>query len=202
VPEPPKGEIYLRALASRFEDAEARIRRLIADTPQGDRRALLAEALQLLIALRRLDVEGPLLAAYLAAFKDRSEADSDAVSDLAGSLRKKLHQAAVIASDSARQAFRRVTRDNIDEMADVAVVANIDARGTSWTLGHWARMNTDTIGRQASSRGLAHAVGEGGEVVINVGTCQWCQSHAGGGVIGEIALPPYHPSCSCVASAA
>ena len=63
-------------------------------------------------------------------------------------------------------------------------------------------MNTETIGRQASSRGLSDAVGQGGKVVIEVGECGYCQEFAGEAVIGEDPLPPFHPSCSCVASAA
>jgi hypothetical protein len=85
-------------------------------------------------------------------------------------------------------------------MAAAAVVAHIDERGTQWGLGHWARMNTDTIGRQATSRGLAHAVGDGGRVTIAVGQCGSCREHAGEAVIGQNPLPPYHPGCTCVAS--
>ena len=82
------------------------------------------------------------------------------------------------------------------------LTAAIDTSGTRWALGSWAEMNTLTIGRHASSRGLAHRVGHGHTVTINVGRCQLCQSHAGEAVIGEAVLPPFHPSCSCVASAA
>ena len=78
----------------------------------------------------------------------------------------------------------------------------VEARGNRWALGAWAAMNCTTIGRQATSRGVADRVGEGGRVTIDVGNCEWCQSHAGEAVIGQDPLPPFHPSCSCTASAA
>jgi hypothetical protein len=61
-------------------------------------------------------------------------------------------------------------------------------------------VQTATIGRQATSRGVADRVGEGGHVTVNVGDCEWCQAHAGDAVIGQDPLPPFHPNCSCVAS--
>jgi hypothetical protein len=63
-------------------------------------------------------------------------------------------------------------------------------------------MNTTTIGRQATSRGIAHAVGDGGQVTISVGECELCAKHAGLAVIGRDPLPPFHVSCSCVTTAA
>ena len=82
------------------------------------------------------------------------------------------------------------------------LTAAIDRQGNRWALGSWREMNCTTYGRHATSRGLAQRVGDGGRVNINVGMCGWCQSHAGEAVIGEEPLPPYHPSCSCVASRA
>ena len=92
--------------------------------------------------------------------------------------------------------------ENIEEMAQKAVTAHTDGRGTSWTLGRWATMNTETIGRQATSRGVAHAIGEGNTVTVKVGECESCREHAGQAVIGKDPLPPYHPGSTCVASAA
>ena len=63
-------------------------------------------------------------------------------------------------------------------------------------------MNTQTIGRQATTRGLSDAVGTGGKVNIDVGECGYCQEFAGEAVVGEDPPPPFHPSCTCVASAA
>ena len=63
-------------------------------------------------------------------------------------------------------------------------------------------MNTDTYGRHAGSRGLADAIGTGNTVTISVGQCELCAKHAGQAVIGRDPLPPFHVSCTCVASAA
>ena len=63
-------------------------------------------------------------------------------------------------------------------------------------------MNTETIGRQATSRGVTDAVGEGGKVSITTGECDYCAEHDGEAIIGVDPLPPYHPSCTCTASAA
>jgi hypothetical protein len=68
-------------------------------------------------------------------------------------------------------------------------------------LDAWAEMNTQTIGRQASTRGLSDAVGPGGKVIIAVGECGYCRTFAGEAVVGEDPLPPFHPSCTCTASA-
>jgi hypothetical protein len=84
-------------------------------------------------------------------------------------------------------------------LAAVGLTAHIDSRGRRWGLGEWAETHTTTYGRHASSRGIAHRVGEGGTVTITVGKCGWCGSHAGEAVIGRDPLPPFHPSCSCVA---
>ena len=87
-------------------------------------------------------------------------------------------------------------------MVAKATVAHVDRRGTEWPLGAWAAMNTQTIGRQASTRGLVDAVGPAAKVVVDVGECGYCQEFAGEAVVGEDPLPPFHPSCTCVASAA
>jgi hypothetical protein len=199
LPAAPSGEANLRALSERFSEAEARIRALVAQAPEGDRRKLLTEALSILVTLRREDFRGPVHAAYFAAFKRRG---GDRPVDLAGSLAKRLDRGAQLASVNARQAFRAVSAENTTEMTVAAVVAHVDERGTRWPLGAWATMNTETIGRQASSRGLSDAVGSGGKVVIEVGECAFCQDFAGEAVVGEDPLPPFHPSCTCTASAA
>jgi hypothetical protein len=53
----------------------------------------------------------------------------------------------------------------------------------------------------ASTRGLVDAVGNGAKVIIDVGECGYCAEFAGEAVVGEDPLPPFHPSCTCVASA-
>jgi hypothetical protein len=123
-------------------------------------------------------------------------------SDLAGSLALKLERGAQRASRGAREAFARATEDNLDEVIAIGTTAHVDSRGTHWPLGAWANMNAQTIGRQASTRGVVDAVGNGGKVFIDVGECGCCQGFAGEAVVGEDPLPPFHPSCTCVASAA
>jgi hypothetical protein len=39
-------------------------------------------------------------------------------------------------------------------------------------------------------------------VTVSVGQCGHCQQYSGEATIGMDPLPPFHPSCSCVASAA
>jgi hypothetical protein len=76
----------------------------------------------------------------------------------------------------------------------------VDAQGTRWALGAYAAMHCSTIGRHATSRGLADRVGVGRAVTIDVGDCDYCAGFAGDAVIGENALPPFHPNRSWVAS--
>jgi hypothetical protein len=201
MPDPPAGEAELLKLAGRFELAESQIRQRVAEAAlAGDRRRLLTEALAVLLGLRRLDRLTPVVTAYLTAYRAvRPGGTPTAVGDLAGSLARKLDHGARRAQAGSRRALRFATADNLDELQHVVVTAHVGQRGARWTLGRWATMNTQTIGRQATSRGLADAPGDGGRVVVHVGQCKWCHSHAGEGLIGEIPLPPYHPSCTCSA---
>jgi hypothetical protein len=72
-----------------------------------------------------------------------------------------------------------VSEDNIEEMVGVGTTAHVDGRGTRWPHGAWAEMNTQTIGRQASTRGVVDAVGQGGKVIVDVDGCDYCQEFAG-----------------------
>ena len=154
MPDPPRGEADLRALSERFSEAEQRIRALIARAASGDRRSLLREALITLVALRGLDFRTPVLAAYLASLREAGGgARARTVRDLAGSLAQKLDGGVQTAEASARDAFRVVTEENLEVVRDDAVTAHVDDRGTRWPLDAWAEMNTQTIGRQASTRG-------------------------------------------------
>jgi hypothetical protein len=67
VPDAPPGEADLRALARAFDEAERRVRALLAEAA-ADRRKLAVEAVGLLTALRLLDARGPVYAAYRTAF--------------------------------------------------------------------------------------------------------------------------------------
>ena len=55
--------------------------------------------------------------------------------------------------------------------------------------------------RWATTRGLVDAVGSGAKMNIDVGECGYCQEFAGEAVVGVDPLPPFHPSCTCVAGA-
>jgi hypothetical protein len=199
MPQPPAGEAELRDLAQRYAQAEGQILKRLAAATNGDRRMLLTEALELLTVLRRLDHRAPVVAAYL---HEHTKGKPDAVRDLAASLHQRLYRGATSAMDGARQAFTKVAPDNLDDMAATATLAAVDRRGVRWSLSRWAEMNTQTIGRQATSRGAADRIGEGNTVTVNTGDCAWCASHAGQAVIGQDPLPPFHPNCSCVATAA
>jgi hypothetical protein len=199
MPKPPTGEADLRRLAERFQRAEGYILGTLSTAVTGDRRQATTRALEVLAALRLLDLKAPVVTAYLT---EHPKGRPDAVRDLAGSLAKRLDQGARTAADGVHEAFAHVTKDNLDEMLTSAVTAAVDQRGNRWSLGRWATMQTQTLGRQATSRGLTDSLGDGGLVTINTGTCSWCRSHGGDVIIGESPLPPYHPSCSCTASRA
>jgi uncharacterized membrane protein YgcG len=198
MPDPP-GEQELRALARRFEDTEARIRALISNAPDGNRRALLTEALEALIALRRQDLAAPVTAAYLAAFRAvRRGGNPQAVRDLSRSLAAKLDDAATTASDNTRAAFRAVTPDNLEELQHDAVTAHVDRVGKRWTLGAYAEMTASTIGRRASSRGTLDGVGPGGSVTVsshgtNNPVCQPLEGKTF--PAGRAPQPPFHANC-------
>jgi hypothetical protein len=199
MPEPPEGEADLRDLSAHFMRAEGYVLALLGEAATGDRHSTTKLALGRLADLRRLDLKGPVASAYLAA---HPRGRPDAVRDLAGSLAKRLDTGAQTAADGVRDSFRKVTPANVAELVMSPLTAAVDARGARWALGAWADMNCTTIGRQATSRGITHNVGEGNTVTINAGDCSYCQEFAGEAVIGEDALPPFHPNCSCTATAA
>jgi hypothetical protein len=47
----------------------------------------------------------------------------------------------------------------------------------------------------------ATSQGDGAKVVVDIGECGYCQEFAGEAVVSEDPLPPFHPSCTCTASA-
>jgi hypothetical protein len=198
MPEPPPGEADLRTLARRYERAENQIRELVARAPAGDRRPLLLTALEILIVLRTLDSRGPIVRAYLA--ENGPFGDTGAVTDLAGKLAKRLDDGVRRAQAGSRRAFRFVTTDNLDEMTEEAVTAHEQPDGTRWSLGRWSTMQTSTLGRQATSRGLANSMGEGGQFVVQGPRCKLCQTLFEGVLeVGKDRMPPAHPHCDCLA---
>jgi hypothetical protein len=197
MPEPP-GERSLRTLAQRHEATEQAIRELVERAPGGDRRALLLTALELLIVLRTLDARKPVVAAYLA---EHPFGATEAVDDLAGALHKRLDDGIRRAQSGTRRAFRHVTDQNLEEMSLEATTAHDGVDGSHWGLSRWAGMQTATVGRQATSKGLADSIGERGAFVVQGGSkCALCRGLADGvKVVGEDRMPPFHPSCDCVA---
>jgi hypothetical protein len=161
-----------------------------------------------LTSLRREDFRQPIATAYLAAresgsiARSRAAGSEPAVSDLKRSLHAKLDRGIKTAEANVRKVIPNVTSDNLEEMIGTAITAHIDRSGSRWTFGAWATMNCETIGRQATSRGVVDGAGKGRKLVIDVGECGYCQEFAGEAVAGVDPLPPFHPSCTCVASAA
>ena len=198
MPALPDGEQELQDLALQFAGAEGYVLAMLAEAATGDRTWATKWALAKLAALRLLDAEQPVVVAYLA---EHPKGHADAVRDLAGALAKRLDQGAKTAADGVRDSFRKVTKDNADELLMSPLTAAIDTSGNRWALGSWTSMNTLTIGRHATSRGLAERLGHGHNVTVRVGQCRLCQAHSGDATIGQDPLPPYHPSCSCVAGA-
>jgi hypothetical protein len=199
MPELPEGERDLRDLALAFARAEGFVLVMLGEAAVGDRHRITKMALEKLASLRLLDHGGPVVTAYL---HEHPMGSADAVADLAGSLAKRLDSGAKTAADGVRDSFRKVTKHNLEELLMSPLTAAVDRGGNRWALGHWAEMNCTTLGRQATSRGLSDRVGRGGMGTVSVGQCGWCQQHGGEAIIGQRPLPPYHPSCSCVASAA
>jgi hypothetical protein len=192
----PKGESQLRALASRFGEAEARIRLLLAEALTGNRRHLLREALELLIALRREDAEDAVAAAYIVALGRAGK--PNAVEDLALSLAKRLDQGTKTAYQRAPAAFRHVTPDSLTDWSLEAVTADVDKQGKRWPLGAWGDMQCHTIGRRASSRGTLHRVGSDGKVTVSShGTqSEVCKPLEGKMFdVFKAPTPPFHPHC-------
>ena len=194
MPELPKGEHALQEAASRFIEAGGFIIAMLAQAAIGDRARALRLALEQLTALRLRNYRPLVAEAYLTVHPNGKP---DAVKDLASSLTKKLDTGIIVASDSARQTFKRVTLDTIDDATTAAVVAHIDKAGHRWGLGDYATMTCTTIGRAASSRGVTDRIGNGNTVTIEVSGCPYCETFAGEAVIGTDALPPYHPGCRC-----
>lgn len=195
-------------MAARFQDAERRIRALVAQAPDGDRRVLLTSALALLAGLRAeqpgLHVETAYLAAARGARRARGRApdlpDPSAVRDLAGSLAFKLDRAVRNAQERSRTAFRTVTADTVDESATAAVTAHTARAGTRWPLGGYADMVSTTIGRHATTRAVFDTVDADGTVTISGGQCPICVPRQGVFPAGGAPRPPFHPHCDCVAS--
>jgi hypothetical protein len=191
-------------VADEYAATETQIQAGLAQTAAQPGRA--KQELAALVALQAVDVQGPVTAAYLAAFRAvRAGGRALDVQDLADDLAFRLQKAIRIVEIAARQAFREVTAANLEEQRIRATTAHVDERGARWSLGNWAKVQTLHRGRQASSRGTADGVGPHrlyGQlyVVPHPDECALCQRHVGLAKPGD-PLPPYHPGCRCTVSA-
>ncbi len=163
----PKGEEELRAIVSRFEDADSQVRSLLAEAITGDREALKQRALKEIKALRSERLEDAVQLAYESAY-DSAVEDIEAASrrnpsadSLAESLQEKLSAGLDKAEDRADQAFDEVNAENLAEKGQDATTALVDDAGKRWSLGAYAAMLAHTLGRRATSRGIKDAAAGG-----------------------------------------
>lgn len=201
-------ERELLELVARYQDAERRIRALLAQAVSGDRRALLAEALRILAALRR---EAPSAGDALErAFLVSAGATAillgqalvlpsvAAVRDLAGSLVKQVTESLLSAEQGSREAFRAVTANDLDERAGDAVVAKVDTLGRRLSLSVHVEVVTRTLGAHAVTRGLVDTLPAGTPVRFSShrSANPICRPHEGKVFpVEDAPRPPLHPRC-------
>lgn len=203
---PLPAEVELLALAGRFDQAERRLRALLAQAVDGDRRTLLAEALAILHALR-LDAQGAgahVEAAYAvsataaAALTGRPAATGARAADLGRSLASKLDRGVLQAEQGARHAFATVRSDTLAEAQTDAVTALVDRAGNRRALGQVAGEQVETVGRAATTRGVTDTLGPDGQVRFSShGTRNpLCKPHEGREfTVATAPKPPLHPRC-------
>jgi hypothetical protein len=207
-------EAELLALAARFVDAERRVRALLAEAVAGgDRRALLTEALQILVELRRFALRAsPMLErAYEAAFlavavlvgRPELRPSSEASYDLARSLTGRLDRAARTAQEGSRTAFATAAAATLAVASQDAVTALVDRAGHRLSLGGYAAGVTRQAGRVAVSTATAAALGDGLVTISTHGTVNpICVPLEGVTLPASGNLPPYHAGCQHVATPA
>lgn len=202
-------EEALLALAARFEDAERRVRALVAEAAQGgDRRALLVEALEILLALRG-DAQraGPELeAAYAAAFLavglllDLPDVPApEAARDAGRALASRLDRAAQAAEEGSRTAFATVTEENLGERAQDATTALVARDGARLALGGYALGVAGQAARTATTAGTLGGLGAGGRVTYSSHGSRHpsCAELEGQTFPVDAApRPPIHPGCA------
>src|SRR4051794_22891476 len=106
--------------------AEGQVLAYLAAAAAGGRGRATKRALEVLAALRLLDLKQPIVAAYLA---EHPKGRADAVHDLAGGLAKRLDSGAKTAADGIRDTFSRVTMENLEELLMSPLTAAIDRAG-------------------------------------------------------------------------
>ncbi|MEJ7786559.1 MAG: hypothetical protein WKF96_17290 [Solirubrobacteraceae bacterium] len=195
----------LDALAARFLEAELRVRGLLRQVLDGDRRTLLVEALAVLLALRRdahrasANVEYAYLISALAmqALTGRPAVGTPVGGTALGArLAAYLDRLLVGADANARTAFATARPDNLADAEHLAVTGRIDRSGRRLTLAPEAEMLTRTSGVHAITRATRDNIGDA-PATINFapGSDAACHNGAGTG-----SYPPFHPNCRCLAS--
>lgn len=204
----------LTALARAFADAEARVRALVAQAPDGDRRELLREALLILTELRRrlddatigVEVAYALAVGAVQQLQGRNIElpDPAPVTTIGGGLAKTLHDAVQTAQEGSRRAFRSVTPENVEDMAQRAVTAHVARNGARLALAGYADMQAATVGRRSTSIGTRDALGPTALVTISSHGTEnpICRPLEGQTYRADGDLPPFHASCAHVASPA
>ena len=203
-------EAALLELVARYQDAERRIRALLAHAAEGgDRRALLREALLILAALRR---EAPAAGVALErAFLVSAGATAillgqaiifpslDDVRGLAGSLVKQVTDALLNASEGSRRAFRAVTHETVDERSQDAVTALVTSDGRRLSLAVHVETTVVTLGAHGVTRGAVAALPPGALVRFSShrSANPICQPHEGKIFpVEDAPKPPLHTRCA------
>lgn len=196
----------LRALSERFNWAESRISALVRRAPTGDRRALLLEALAILLVLRREaigageHVERAYVIASLAVahLTARPAPDGARAYDLGRSLAVQLDRAVRNVEAGTRRAVAIATADNLDAVTLDAIAARVVGASRRVSLSTETQQLTRTIGRSATSRATRDVLGDGGTVEISGGSCGICEPLQG--IASASLQPPFHANCGCAAT--
>lgn len=203
-------EAALLALARRFDVVERRVRQLLAQaTRGGDRRALLTEALELLLELRRdageagAEVERSYAVAFAAVallLDLRDVPAREASRDLGRALAARLDRAAQTAEEGSRRAFATTTEDNLAQGAQDAVTALVDRAGHRLSLGAYALGVAGQAARTATTAGTLGALSQRGDRVVfsSHGTRHPACIELEGQTFPADAAPrpPIHPGCA------
>ena len=129
-------------------------------------------ALEQLAALRRLDLNAP--GGHRLPARAPRAADPTQSATSPGAWPSASTRAHRWPPTASAPAFRAVTQDTIDDARRRAVTAAVDARGTPLVTRRVGRDECpSTIGRQATSRGVADRVGQGRTVTIDAGECAY-----------------------------
>lgn len=204
MPNRPAGESALALLEADWRALELELAAFIDRAVFGDRRALYRTAAELLARIN--DPERAMVAlerAYRSAAVDAGGSRrrvKDGARGLGRALAMRLDRAAAVTTRHMRLAIGTVTENTLEEATRAGPTAYIDGRGTRWPAGAYATMQGMTLGRTASTLGLTDHAPAGAVVVIDAGGCSYCNQFDGEQEIGAGPLPPFHPSCSCVAS--